>query len=94
MTEKEIVQRVNDLMHQGFEIPREKLLPEATLFQDLGLDSLDAVDMLVHLEENLHIKVEGERLASVRTLQDVYSLVVDMVVSHQNVKRDAGQEAF
>ncbi len=78
MNQEEIRTKVNELMHRGFEIPMEKLAPSATLFDELGLDSLDAVDMLVHLEENLGIKVEGERLAKVRTLQDVYQLVSDV----------------
>ena len=71
----QIVTQVNDLMHQGFEIPRDKLVPTATLFDDLGMDSLDAIDMLVHLEEKMQIKVEGERLRKVRTLADIYGLV-------------------
>lgn len=78
MNNQEIVVRVNALMQKGFEIPEEKLLPNATLFEELGLDSLDAVDMLVHLEENLGIKVDGERLLTVRTLQDVYNLVGEL----------------
>jgi acyl carrier protein len=78
MSNAEIIQRVNELMHKGFEIPKEKLLPEATLFEALGLDSLDAVDMLVHLEENFGIKVDGERVTQIRTLQDVYNLVAEV----------------
>ncbi len=78
MTNPKIITKVNSVMHQGFEIPLEKLTPEATLFTDLGLDSLDAVDMLVHLEENIGIKVDGEKLMSVRTLQDVYTLVDEL----------------
>lgn len=70
----EVVQQVNNLMMTGFEIPQEKLVPTATLVGDLGLDSLDAVDMLVYIEETLGVKVEGERLSSVKTLQDVYML--------------------
>jgi acyl carrier protein len=83
MTHSEIVVKVNQLMHQGFEIPEDKLTPAATLFDELGLDSLDAVDMLVHLEENLGIKVDAERLISVRTLQDIYNLVEDLAVQNQ-----------
>lgn len=94
MSAEEIALKVNDLMHQGFEIPREKLAPGALLFQDLGLDSLDAVDMLVHLEENLAIKVEGERLASIRTLADVYKLVEDMIVRAKNAEREAGEQSL
>jgi acyl carrier protein len=73
----EIIERVNALMESGFEIPKEKLVPGAQLAQDLGLDSLDAVDMLVYIEETLGVKVEGERLATVKTLADVYRLAAD-----------------
>jgi acyl carrier protein len=78
MTNQEIVTQVNQLMHQGFEIPMEKLTPSATLFEELGLDSLDAVDMLVHLEEKLSIKIDGERLMNVRTMQDIYALASEL----------------
>jgi acyl carrier protein len=81
MNRDEIVSKVNDLMHNGFEIPREKLVPTATLFEDLGMDSLDAIDMLVHLEEGFHIKVEGERIGKVRTLEDIYTLVVEVALT-------------
>lgn len=79
-----IIERVNALMHSGFEIPQEKLKSEALLADDLGLDSLDAVDMLVYIEETLGVKVEGERLASVKTLADVYKLAADSLGSPLN----------
>ena len=75
MTKNEIVEKVNQLMQQGFEISPEKLIPTARLKEDLGLDSLDAVDMLVHLEESLGSRIEGERLIQVKTLADIYVLV-------------------
>jgi acyl carrier protein len=76
---REVIQQVNSLMKSGFEIPEEKLVPTATLIGDLGLDSLDAVDMLVYIEENMGVKVEGERLAHVKTLQDVYQLAAESI---------------
>jgi acyl carrier protein len=78
MNNPETISKVNNIMHKGFEIPFEKLIPEATIFGDLGLDSLDSVDMLVHLESNLNIKVDGERLMKVRTLQDIYNLAEEL----------------
>ncbi len=78
MNKSDVVIKVNELMQKGFELPIEKLVPEANLFQDLGLDSLDTVDMLVHLEENLKVRVDNERIMKVRTLQDIYDLVFDL----------------
>lgn len=81
---QDVIHRVNDLMKSGFEIPDDKLIPTATLIGDLGLDSLDAVDMLVYIEETLGVKIEGERLASVKTLQDVYTLAQESLQSNLN----------
>jgi acyl carrier protein len=84
--DKEIVSRVNELMHQGFEIPLEQLVPGARLKEDLALDSLDAVDMLVHLEEKLGARIEGERLMQVKTLGDVYVLVTEAMQAQNSEK--------
>jgi len=79
MTEKEMIAKINGLISSGFEIEPEKLVPTALLKEDLGLDSLDAVDMLVYLEENFDIKVAGERLLQIKTISDVYSLVSEVL---------------
>ena len=93
MNREEIASRVNELLSTGFEIPKEKLVPTANLFADLGLDSLDAVDMLVYLEENLKIKVQGERLISVRTVEDVYVLVDEIVNQKTHLTTELKPEA-
>ncbi len=85
MTESEVIEKVNEVMRDGFELGPEALRPEASLFGDLGLDSLDAVDMLVHIEDKLSVKVEGERFQGVKTLGDVYKLVGELAGrSHSN----------
>lgn len=68
-------EQVNQTLHQGFEIPLDALKPEATLFEDLKLDSLDAIDLVVHLEERFKVKLDGEIFKNIRTLSDVYRLV-------------------
>jgi acyl carrier protein len=79
MNRENVITQVNEVMSRGFEIPSEKLKPEAVLRTDLGLDSLDAVDMLVLLEEKLGTKVEGEKLMQIQTLDDVYNLIFEHV---------------
>jgi acyl carrier protein len=81
----DIISQVNNLMRSGFEIPEAKLQPQSMLNADLGLDSLDAVDMLVYIEETLGVKVEGERLAQLKTLNDVYVLVAESAVRGQQL---------
>jgi acyl carrier protein len=77
MDQDEIKSKVNELMHRSFEIPVEKLTPESKLMDELGLDSLDAVDMMVHLEDHLGVKVSSDKLSKIKTLQDVYELVAE-----------------
>ncbi len=91
MIRPEIVSQVNDVMRKGFELSPEQMIPTANLFTDLGLDSLDAVDMLVHLEDRLKIKVDSERLMTVRTLQDVYALVDDISLTQSQPQPQISQ---
>ena len=50
-----LVSKINELLASGFEISPDKLVPSASLVTDLGLDSLDAVDMLVYIEDKFNI---------------------------------------
>ena len=75
---QEVTSRVNETLNQGFEIPLHDLKPEAGLFTDLKLDSLDAIDLLVYLEEKMNIKVEADIFKEVRTLGDVYQMVAKL----------------
>jgi len=93
MLSQDLVAQVNKLMMEGFEIPAEKLKPEAQLFADLGLDSLDAVDMVVYLEEKIKLKVDAERMTQVRTLGDVYKLVEDLVAEKTKIDESAPSSA-
>ncbi len=80
----EVTEQVNTLMHEVFEIPRDKLHADAKLFDDLSLDSLDAVDMMVHLEDKIGFKVDAEKFRNVRQLGDVYQVVTELVAEKNN----------
>jgi acyl carrier protein len=82
----QLINQVNDLMHEGFELPKEKLVPESTLMGDLGLDSLDAVDMLVYIEDRLNVKVDGEKIRGLRTLGDVYAFAAEAMAAKPDLK--------
>ena len=76
LTEQEIIETVNGIFRDVFEIDAVRLTPEAKLFDDLGLDSLDAVDMMANLQERFEVSLRNdERVRAVRTLADVYALV-------------------
>ncbi|NTV13271.1 MAG: acyl carrier protein [Desulfobulbaceae bacterium] len=74
----QIRQQVIEVVAEEFELDPAKLTPEATLYDDLGLDSLDAVDLVVALEKAFSIKLANEEaVRSVRTMDDLFRLVAN-----------------
>jgi len=81
ITRDEIVACVNNILVDEFEVEEENLKPENALREDLELDSLDAVDMIVALEQQLSIRVDEEKAKEIRTIGDVYSFVEAMLLA-------------
>lgn len=75
MTDAEIFARMQEILENTFEIPREDVVPQALLFQDLDLDSIDAVDLIVKLQELTGKKIDPQTFKQVRTVQDVVDAV-------------------
>jgi acyl carrier protein len=75
VTREEIFGRVRDLLVSSFQIDAKVVTPEARLFEELGLDSIDAIDMVVHLQEWTGRRVAEEALRKVRTVDDIVGLV-------------------
>jgi acyl carrier protein len=75
VTRDEIFAQVRDLLAKSFEIDAAAIKPESLLFQELELDSIDAIDMVVQLQEWTGRYVPEESLRGIRTVDDVVSLV-------------------
>jgi acyl carrier protein len=76
ISDEQVHQRVTQIMAEEFELEPGSLQPDATLYEDLGLDSLDAVDMVVALEKAFGMKMtDEEAVRAVRTLGDLFDLV-------------------
>lgn len=69
MTRTEIEERVKNFLVEELEIDEEKISPEAKLKDDLGIDSLDFVDIVVIVERNFGFKIKPEEMAGVETLK-------------------------
>ena len=76
----EVVDIVNTLLHDKFEVPNDALVPEANLKEDLKLDSLDFVDMFILLEQRVGRTPQNIDFMNIRTLGDIYRLVTDLHV--------------
>jgi acyl carrier protein len=79
MTKEEVFQKFKDILVEEFEIQSESITPETKLYEDLELDSIDAVDLLVKMKEYLDGKIEPEQFKKARTVQDVIDLLHPLV---------------
>lgn len=73
-----IHQWVCDILKREFQIPDAEIPLSAHLIDDLDLDSIDAIDLSVRLEEKTGLSFKEEDLKSIRTVQDV----VDFIDAH------------
>jgi acyl carrier protein len=77
MTDEEIVALINRTVAAEFEIDEKIMSPQAHLFEDLELDSLDIVDLVVVLEQAFTFKIREENsIRGIRTLGDIHRFVI------------------
>lgn len=76
---KEIESKVRDFLIEDLEVDEEKIYPEAKLKEDVGIDSLDFVDIVVIVEKNFGFKIKPEEMTGVVTLQDFYNYIESKV---------------
>jgi acyl carrier protein len=67
----EILSRLRADLEEMFELPPERITLDARLYEDLDLDSIDAVDLIVKLSELTGRKIKPEAFKAVRTVGDV-----------------------
>ena len=75
LTQDEILSRIQDVLVKDFEFRREQITPSAHLIDDLDFDSIDAIDLVVRLDDMLGLSIDEEELKSLRTIGDVVELV-------------------
>ncbi len=79
MTSKnEIFEQTKQIMQELFELDEEQLVPEARLYEDLDIDSIDAVDLLIELKKFSGKSIEPERFKDVKTLGDIVNTIADI----------------
>ena len=78
-TEQEIEATIKKILVEDFEVDAAQLKPETNLFTELDLDSIDAVDLVVRLQQETGKKVNPEDFRTLRTLRDVTQAVAKLV---------------
>jgi acyl carrier protein len=80
MDKQETAARIAKIFVEDFEIAPEKITPDAHIFTDLGLDSLDIVELMVALQKAFAIQIQdGEEVRAIRTVNDLCNFVLKTV---------------
>lgn len=79
MTNEEIFERLRAILIETFDIEAERIHPQARLYEDLDIDSIDAVDLIVKLKPLVGKRLQPEAFKAVRTLQDVIDALQGLI---------------
>ena len=75
MTRTEIEGRFKAFLIDDLEIEEDKIFPESLLKEDMGIDSLDYVDIVVIVEKNFGFKIKPQEMTNVKTLAQFYDYI-------------------
>ncbi len=78
-TKEEILSELQTILSDLFEVDKASIVEDAKLYEDLDLDSIDAIDMIVQLQKMIGKTVKPEDFRSVRTVKDVVDVVHQLI---------------
>ena len=79
LSRDEVYRRLARYLTDMFEVPEEKIRPEARLYEELDLDSIDALDLVVKLQEITGRRISPQEFKTVRTVGDVVDKVTALL---------------
>lgn len=74
-TKQEIFAKVVEILSETFKLDAAKIRPESDLYNELAIDSIDAIDLLVKLQRMTGKRIRPEAFRQTRTVQDVVDAV-------------------
>jgi len=83
MDKEEILYKVEDVIVDLLAIDRALIKPETKLFEDLDFDSIDAIELILQLEEKYDEKISADKLKSARTIQDVVDRLYELLLASE-----------
>ena len=78
-TREEILNKLTEILVDDFEIKKDLIVPDANLFEDLELDSIDAVDLAVKVQYFTEKNIPPENFKKIRTIDDVVDTIEDLL---------------
>ena len=79
VTRPEILEQISRELQALFELPKDNITLQARLYEDLDLDSIDAVDLVVRLQEITKRRIRPDQFKGVRTVEDIVDAVEELV---------------
>jgi acyl carrier protein len=76
MIQNEIIEKINSVLAEEFEVDPSIITADAPLKETLDMDSLDLVDVVVVVEQNFGVTLKGHDFVGVITFQNFYDLVI------------------
>jgi acyl carrier protein len=76
MTKEEALQKIREIFAKNFSLQPEEVQLSSKLYEELKLDSLDAVDLVLELQDLTGRKIKPEVFKGVRTVEDVVAIIV------------------
>ena len=74
-----LMKKIITIVAKQLELETDEVTPESNLFEDLGADSLDAVELIMEAEKELGISITDEEVEKITTVQDMFDVVTDII---------------
>jgi len=90
MTRDEIQAQIVEILSESFELEKDEIRPESTLYEELDLDSIDAIDIFVQLREITGRRPDPEEARKPRTVQELVEFVEAEIAKGPEAEGEAG----
>lgn len=77
MEKVELIEKINEVLAEEFEVDVETITPDANIKETLQLDSLALVDMVAVLETEFGVKIAGADIVNIKTFEALYDFVTE-----------------
>ena len=79
LTKDEILKNLTSILVEDFEVDEALITPDARLFEDLDLDSIDAVDLAVQVQQFTNKKISPDNFKQIKTINDVVDAIAELL---------------
>lgn len=81
MEKQELIEQINEVLAEEFEIEVSDITPDANIKTTLELDSLSLVDLVALIESTFNVKIKGQEIAAIQTFGSLYDFIYERLNS-------------